>query len=197
MKFILGPVPPSTTLDATAAGWVPLRSPRSAQTVIFACFAMIPWFLLAGQALRNAADVLPPAQLMGVAAFTLLLVPLHEFAHALGYGQRFSSPHLWTGIWPQRGIWYVLYDAPLPRNRVVFMLLAPVLYLSLLPLVALPLVSPGTRYGLLYLVCIQSALCMGDVLSALRLLRQVTPGASVHNNGWNTYWSTDEQPVPT
>jgi hypothetical protein len=155
MKFFLGPIPRSTTFDPEAAGWTPLLSPPSERIVVLAMAGMIPWFLLAGKALEAAADLLLPQPLLAIAASTLLLLPVHEAVHALAYGQRLSSPHLWTGIWLQRGLWYVLYDRPLPRNRVLFMLVAPALYLSLLPLLALPFLPLGMRYGVLYLICIR------------------------------------------
>ncbi|MES2461028.1 MAG: DUF3267 domain-containing protein [Armatimonadota bacterium] len=197
MKFFLGPIPRSMTFDAEAAGWTPLRSPPSERIAVLATVGMIPWFLLAGKAMGAAVDHLLTLPLLAFAASTLLLVPLHEAVHALAYRQPLGSPHLWTGIWLRRGIWYVLYDAPLPRDRVLFMLIAPAICLSLLPLLALPFLSPGLRYGGLYLICIQASLCMADLPSAVRVLRQIPKQAFVHNQGWNTYWSTQYEPQET
>jgi hypothetical protein len=73
------------------------------------------------------------------------------------------------------------------------MLVAPALCLSLLPLLALPFLPLGMRYGVLYLICIQASLCMADLPSAMRVIRQIPRPALVHNQGWNTYWSTGRE----
>jgi hypothetical protein len=67
----------------------------------------------------------------------ILMVPVHEFIHALAYGRGIGSPHLTVGFWPSRGFGYALFDSPMPRNRVLGMLVAPFLTLSLLPLLCL------------------------------------------------------------
>lgn len=51
-----------------------------------------------------------------------LLLPLHELCHCLGYIVPLSSRSLISGIWLRHGVWYVVYDAPLQRKRVLLML---------------------------------------------------------------------------
>lgn len=189
MRFVLGPIPPSRTLDAEAAGWTPLSSVPARWAAPQAALGLVPCLVAAGLALQRAADGLTPAPFLAVLLFPVVLIPAHEVVHALGYLVGFGSPHLVTGIWPRHGIWYVIHDAPLPRRRVLLMLAAPFLVLSVLPAIAAVLISGPWRWGLAYLVLVHAALCVGDLLTFVRVVRQVPADGWVHNRGWVTYWS--------
>ncbi len=92
------------------------------------------------------------------------------------------------GIWPRRGMAYVIYDSPLRRNRLLFMLAAPFLVLSILPVASLPFLESGARAQVLFLVVIHTAVCVGDAMVFWHVSR-VPPNASLHNKRWTTYWT--------
>ena len=189
MRFVWGPIPPSRTFDAEGAGWTPLRSVAGRWAAPQAALGMVPCLVMAGLALRRAAGELPPAAFVATLALPAALVPAHELAHALGYLVGLRSPRLVTGVWPSHGIWYVIYDAPLRRGRVLLMLAAPLLAFSVAPGLAACLIGGPCRWGLAYLALMHAALCVGDLLSFARIGRQVSRGGWVHNQGWATYWS--------
>jgi hypothetical protein len=119
----------------------------------------------------------------------LVMVPVHELIHALAYCQGIRSRHLIVGFWPSRGLCYAIYDSPVPRRRVLGMVVAPFLALSVLPLLCLPWLQ-GTAGGLvLTFSLLHAGMCGGDLIVFLRLVSQVPRKALVHNNGWQTYWS--------
>jgi hypothetical protein len=131
--------------------------------------------------------------LWSVLFFLLLLlglVPAHELIHAIAYRCQFRSRQLWFGIWPARMMAYVLYDAPLSRRRVLGMLAAPFFVLSVLPLAAIPFLPDPWSLCVGFFALLHAALCVGDAATILRLLRQVPPGAQVHNHGWQLYWAS-------
>jgi hypothetical protein len=103
----------------------------------------------------------------------LALVPTHEFIYALAYGCGLRFPHLVVGFWPQRGMAYVLCDTPLPRRRVLIMLAAPFVVLSVLPLLATFFLS-GPLAMLVAFVSIfyTQRFCTGDAIMFWRLWSQ-------------------------
>ncbi len=189
MRFIWGPIPPSRTLDAPAAGWNQLRSVAPRLAIIQAAAGMIPSLAIAGWALTHAADHLPVGWFLVLLVSPAALVPVHELLHLVGYGVDPRSPHLLSGIWPSHGVWYVLWDAPLRRHRVLLMLVTPLLALSLGPALLAVLLEDGARWTLAYLAAMHATLGVGDLLTFGRILRQVPAGGWVHNSGWDTFWT--------
>ena len=195
MRFINGPVPPTRTFDPVAARWTPLEARGSHHYATVVVLWVCP-FLFAATALFFHARAMLRAvfreqswSLPCLLAALVALVPLHELIHALAYGCGLRSPNLIAGIWPRRGLAYVLYDSPLPRRRVLWMLVAPFFTLSVLPLLAAPFLSGPWLVPLAFFSLLHTAICAGDAATILRLLRQTPPGALVHNNGWETYWT--------
>ncbi|MBL9134392.1 MAG: DUF3267 domain-containing protein [Verrucomicrobiales bacterium] len=189
MRWVLGPIPPSNCLDPEAAGWERLRSPTVRWAILRAALGMIPCFGAAAYALFRAAGETPIGVFLAALILPALIVPVHEVAHMIGYGVDPRSTSLITGIWPAHGIWYVLFDGPLRRDRVLFMLAAPVLLVSVPLGLAAVVVGGPSGWLLTYLAAMHTALCIVDVGTFVRILRQVPRCAWVHNQGWNTYWS--------
>lgn len=129
----------------------------------------------------------------GLPAFVialLLVVPVHEFIHAVTYGCGLRSPNLMLGAWPQRGLVYVLCDAPLPRRRVLFMLAAPFALLTILPLGLLVFLPADVRSLVGFFLVAHVGACAGDAITFARLWSQVPAHALIHNQGGTTYWGT-------
>jgi hypothetical protein len=173
-----------------------LRAADSRRFTIVALFCTIPFLLAATVFFFRAAPRLRPIfheHLWSLVVFLLLLlllVPAHELIHVIAYRCRFRSRQLWVGIWPERAMAYVLYDAPLPRQRVLGMLAAPFLVLTVLPLAVTPFLSGPWSQCAAFLALLHAALCVGDAATIQRLLRQVPAEAQIHNHGWQLYWAT-------
>lgn len=194
MRFIHGPIPPSQTFDPVAAGWTPLRESNSGRFAMAALLGMLPFLLGATALFLHAAPVWRPFfrehlwSLPALLIVLLALVPAHEFIHALAYGCGLRSPNLLVGFWPARGLAYVLCDTPLPRRRVLLMLAAPFVVLTVLPLLAI-FFLPGPGVWLVaFFAVLHAAFCTGDAITFQRLWTQSPARALIHNQGWTTYW---------
>jgi FtsH-binding integral membrane protein len=196
MRFHYGTPLPSRTFDAAAAGWSPLTSRAASHHYTWIALTLGLPFLIAATVvlLKNAGqwraflDGHPWAWVVFVGSL-LLLVPLHEFVHALAYRCGLRSPHLILGVWPQRGVVYVLYDSPLPRRRVLFMLASPFVALTAF-FGAVVMLAPAEvkSMGVFFLLAHTSA-CSGDFITFYRIWTRVPSGALVHNQGSDTYWA--------
>lgn len=196
MRVNIGSPRPSHTFDAVAAGWTPLTRLESKRYVWLALMIGLPCFLASLMVLSQSVAgwkrgiLSEPGALVVLFASLLLVVPAHEFIHALAYRCGLRSPNLILGIWPQRFLIYVLYDGPLSRGRVLFMLAAPFLVLSVLPLCVLWLLPADYGSLTLYFVLVHTSACSGDAVTFMRLLKQAPPRSLIHNQGESTYWGT-------
>jgi hypothetical protein len=199
MRIAFGPVPLSATLREPEVGWTLLRELPPARFSTIASVLGLPLVALAILVLGAARGEVRtlfsdhPAALAGFVATLLALVPVHEAVHAVAYFQDLRSAKMIAGVWPRRGMCYVLYDAPLPRNRVLLMSAAPFLVLTVAPLCAAPWLHGTTQPLVLFLAILHAAICTGDFLVFARIAHQVPRDAWVQNNGWQTYWSRDHQ----
>ena len=201
MRFVWGPLPPSETFQPARAGWTPLSRVQSDTFVVVAsAVAVAP--LAAGllvlfgddgaTVLRFKADLV--AFTIFVAAL-LLLVPAHEFIHTLAYRAPLRSRRLITGVWLRRVMWYVVYDSPLARDRVLVMLVAPFVVLSAVGGVAVLLAPDEWRAAAGFVLLVHTSLCAGDAVVVGRLLTRVPRDALIHNDGWTTYWGRAHDPA--
>lgn len=192
MRFILGPIPPSEALDAIEAGWTPMVSSKDFPLAKAVCMLGTIGFGLTGiwclpQVIvsMEISSKWMIAIIGGLPIF--LLIPLHELCHCLGYLVPLTSRSLISGIF-RHGI-YVIYDAPLRRRRVLLMLAAPFVLLSVLPALTIPFLSPAYWWACSYIALIHAALCVGDAVTFFRILVNVPRRAWIHNSGWTTCWS--------
>ena len=199
MRFVIGPIPKSETFDARVAGWTPLPSKSAREFALTAFLLALPLIAVAVVVfLASRAEVKVAFRASPLLAATfitgmLALVPIHEFVHALAYFKSPLSRYLIVGAWPQHGMFYALYDGPLPRARVLLMVAAPFLLLTAAPLfmIALGVLTPppAVRAMLLFAALNHAALCVGDSIVLWRIMRNVPRSALIHNDGWITYWA--------
>lgn len=201
MRFICGPIPPSQAFDPKEKGWRPLddADPGARRFATIGSLMTVPfiaaaaWVVLGSHSEVRAFLRSSPLHLAEFLVLLAVLVPVHEFIHAVAYLKGMRSPRLIMGAWMRRGMFYVIYDAPMPRHRVLLMSAMPFLLLSVLPAICLPWLE--LRHELLalgwFLVLLHTGLCTFDFLASWRLFFRVPRGAWIHNNGWTTYWITE------
>lgn len=201
MRFVYGPIPPSQAFDPEQNGWKPLDGAdadarrfatiASLLTIPFVAAAL--WVLFGARSEMRGFLFGHPLRFGAFLSVLLALVPIHELIHALAYLKGLRSSRLVMGAWIRRGMFYVLYDAPMPRHRVLFMSAMPFLLLSALPAFCLPWLEIRHDRMVLgwFLVLMHTSLCTGDFLVWWRLFFRVPRGAWIHNNGWKTYWTTE------
>ena len=200
MRFVYGPIPPSRALNPQVERWTPLREWAAGRLAVVALLLGLPFQLAAVMLLvtvnsqNGQVRDLFRTQPLACGAFVLALlamVPVHELIHGLAYGRGIRSPHLIFGCWPSRGLCYAIYDAPMPRNRVLGVLAAPFLTLSILPLLCAPWLTGAAQTLTLTYSLLHAGICGGDVICFWWLVSQVQRMAFVHNNGWQTYWKAE------
>jgi hypothetical protein len=126
---------------------------------------------------------------MSLPAFLLSfagMVVVHELIHALVHPMAGRSPHSILGFGPSVGF-YAHYDGELSRNRLVAILLMPLLIISIVPL----LVSAVTQVssGWAAVVSTFNAFCAcADMLEAGLVLFQIPATAIVRYKGWRMFW---------
>jgi hypothetical protein len=189
MRFHLGAIPSSPDFVPDAP-WRSLRQPSSPWLenllalpigVVAAAVVAALWFLV-----TPLRDITPA---MSLPAFLLLfagLVVVHELLHALVHPMAGCSPHSILGFWSSLGC-YAHYDGEMSRDRLVAILLMPLLILSIVPL----LVSAVTQVssGWVAFVSAFNALCACvDMLLAGSVLFQIPATAIVRFKSWRIFW---------
>ncbi len=193
MRFILGPIPPSEAFDAKEAGWTPMVSSTELPFAkAISLFGVIGFVLAAYWCLPQVIVSMEMSSRLMIAALGafpfFLMIPLHEICHCLGYLVPLTSRSLISGIWLRHGV-YVVYDAPLQRKRVLLMLAAPFVLLTVLPALTIPFLPPAYSWAFSYIALIHAVLCVGDAVTFFRILVNVPRDGWVHNSGWTTCWS--------
>ena len=190
MRFVVGPIPESGTLDAEKEAWTPLRQVNTRKYTAIAFVMAAPILVGAFWYLFNVRSVLrsSPAIIALLGLFLLLMLPLHELIHAMTFQGWLRDSRVMLGIWLPFGMW-VCYDGPQPRNRLLLMSCMPLFTLSLLPLLILFCVPTSAWSHLFrFLAILHTATCAGDLQTFIRVMRQVPANAVIRNKGWQTYW---------
>ena len=188
MRFHLGaiPSPPDFVPDAW---WRSLRQPSPwlekllvlAIGVVAAVVVAVLWFLV-----TPLRDVTPAVSLPAFLLSFAGLVVVHELIHALVHPMAGRSPHSILGFGPSVGF-YAHYNGELSRNRLVAILLMPLLIIIIVPL----LVSAVTQVssGWAAFVSAFNAFCAcADMLEAGLVLFQVPATGIVRYQSLRIYW---------
>ena len=218
MRFHLGPFPENENFDPESEGWSALPDVnldtihlRALRASIYLFLLWLPLFLLAFplELLTPQVSQLSPNEfqiqvpifqipywliLTILIAILILFIPVHEMVHALccpGWG---LSTNTIVGLWLQKGFLYVFYDGTMSRNRFMFVLVAPYLFLSLLPLGLMAIFkftgwTPTLIISLTWTSLLGSLLAGGDFASVGSLLSSNVPNTTlIRNNGQKSYW---------
>ena len=192
MRFHLGAIPcaPDFVPDAS---WRSLRAPPPSLGnllalpvgIVAAGVVAVLWFVV-----TPLRDIMPA---MSLPAFLLSfagIVVVHELIHALVHPMAGLSPHSIMGFWPSVGF-YANYDGEMSRNRLVAILLMPVLIISIVPL----LVSAVTQVvssWFAFISAFNAFLACADMLDAGLVLYQVPTNRIIRYQGWRIFWREHE-----
>jgi hypothetical protein len=188
MQCHIGAIPGSPDF-APDDSWKPLREPGPVLMQLYAlplgivmCAVVVAlWYSLTPVA---TPPFVHRTVLLGA---VLLSIPVHEWIHALVHPHFGMSPLSVLGFWPSRLLFYAHYTGELSRNRLIAILVMPLLLITGLPLLICALV--GRAPALLAVVSAFNALAAcGDAFGICLLLFQVPSKGTVRNQGWSTYW---------
>ena len=178
---------PSSRLGYLLAGLVGLALPA----VLFGLLVAVSFLSLSKGAV--SAEPESPVPQGAVILALLLFVPLHELVHAglhPGYG---LSPQTVMILWPAKLRFGVYYEGCMTRRRWLVMRLAPLVGLSVIPVLLLALfkVVPASYAAELFwqvLALVNMVGSGGDLVAAVWVLRQVPAGGEICFRGGKAYW---------
>ena len=188
MRFHLGPIPSSPDFVPDAS-WRSLRAPPPwlggllslPIGVVAAVVVVMLWLLV--MPLRDIASAVSLPVLLF--SFSGIIV-VHELIHALVHPMAGRSPHSILGFWPSVGF-YANYDGEMSRNRLVTIMLMPLLSIGIVPL----LVSAVTQVAsgwVAFVSAFNAFLSCADMLDAGVVLFQIPANRIVRFHGWRIYW---------
>lgn len=188
MRFHLGAIPSSPDFVPDAS-WKLLRQPSLwLQKLLFlpvgvaaAAIVAVLWILVTPLRDMTPALSLPTALLLFAG-----MVVVHELIHALVHPMAGRSPHSILGFCPSVGF-YANYDREMSRNRLVAILLMPLLVISIVPLLVAAVAQVSSGWAA-FVSTLNAFFACADMLDAGLLLVQVPATATVRFKGWRIYW---------
>jgi hypothetical protein len=194
MRFHCGEIP-AKKVEVIPDSWKLIRGPKTMNQmqwislpvgIVVACVIDFLW-------LRIKPDSPVELHPVWLAAALLGMPVIHEFVHALAFPQFGMTREIVMGVHPGWLLYfYVYYDGPVSRNRMLAVLLMPFLLLTILPLVVCSILGVFSLPVLFFSV----ANAMGarvDISFFCILAFQVPSKAMIHNNGKDGYWSVDSK----
>lgn len=132
-------------------------------------------------------------EFIGVFAVCFLMLPLiHELIHALVYPVKADKK-----IWRLPSSYFVYCEAEMNRNRMVLVLVMPLVLLGLLPFIAWMVFLSSLPGGLAYILLIADLymifLCISDIGAIWVTLRYVPKKAKVFSSGVHYYYRMDDR----
>lgn len=166
-----------TVFDARRLAWSALIG-----AIVAACFAAV-WHILDAASLPLGAT-----SGLEILLFMTIIVSCHEGSHLLGFPDAGLGSNTVIGIWPKVAAPYVQYRLPMGRNRFMVTCLLPVLTLSILPLLLVPIGFGSVAY----LSWISVLNCVGagsDIFIFWKLLTAVPADALVLESDGKIHWT--------
>jgi hypothetical protein len=202
MRLHLGAVPDDPDFHPEAEGWSPIREPGPWMIQLIA----MPFIFVLAFFSFELLYLVFPREILFNPSFTIsivcapiwiwmmvLLIPIHEFLHAVCQPGWEFSPNSVIGFWPSKVLFYAHYQGAMSRNRFLIALAMPFIVLGLVPI---PIIAVSQIIGLTalmvvalaYLALIGSVLACGDAVGFSVIISQIPRSAIVRNKGWKTYW---------
>jgi hypothetical protein len=121
-----------------------------------------------------------------VAVFVLIW-PIHELLHVLAFPDFGFSSKTVVGFLPTKVLFFALFEGEVSRNRFLVAGAAPVIVLTVVPLLAAAVFR--LDHPLLAFVSVANALVSAIDLVAIGILLVRVPSRAVlRAKGWKTYW---------
>lgn len=117
-----------------------------------------------------------------------LVAIMHELVHLAASPKFGLSPQSIFGIWPKKLIFYVFYVGQLTKARLVWIASAPMIVLSVLPILLASIFHWNSEQ--LGLVAIFNSMLSGiDAITMYLILSEIPKSSLVRQSGDNVYYS--------
>ncbi len=161
-----------------------------AQVIVLPCL-ILAWWWPFRQAGVGLDEWFGPAFPWAMCSYPLLVV-LHEVLHMLVHPGAGTRPASVLGVLPAHYMFYAAYMQEMSRNRLLGVLIAPFLLLTLLPWMVCLWRGVFSPYWAVLSV-LNGAGAVGDLLGIYLLVRGVPSKSIVRNQGWTTWWRACEE----
>lgn len=189
MRFRFENVPEGQTDLLDTKGWQEVPALDLLMIQNYGLIAAFGGMLLVGILLRG---IFRPTGTLAAVLILVFTIPLHELVHALSTPAWGLSDRTVIGIQRDKGLLlpYMYYDGEQPLRRMLLTGLAPVLVLTVLPLVFLSIlpVSGPLRANLGFLAFFNVAVSGGDLVNFLWISTHLPAKVTVRHNGWGLLW---------
>lgn len=189
MKLIVtNKIPENPEFCPEKEGWKPLKEPKS---------VLVTMLIASPVGLLMCFIVLAIANLMGntvdmelnfsVILALFIIIPIHELLHALAFPESIKSDKVIFGVLPKAGACFAHYEGEMKKKSFLISLLAPLLGISVIPLVLLCVTH--IKFPFLVTVSAVNALCSCvDLFGFFLILFQIPKASIIRNKGFKTYW---------
>ena len=188
MRIHIGAIPSNDQFKPTEEKWRPLKEPGPVlMQVVAAPIAVVTGVVLGVTSYWIGLFKVHSFELVWLLFAFVGVIPLHELIHLLAHPQQGRSEHSIVGFWPSKGLFYAHYDHILTRNRLLLILVMPLLTISIVPL----MVCSVSGFGSLWVAVLSNfngVLSCGDLFFVLIVSAQVPRDAVVRNQGYYTWW---------
>lgn len=192
MRWEWGSIPETPGFEPARDGcWRPLEEPDlerfKAIAVVTMTVSLLPllamWWWAADRAGAN-----PWGPSMAWAALSLpLLVVMHELVHMAAHPGAGGRDETVLGGILRQGLFFAMYLGEMSRERLLWILAAPLLTLTVLPWLVCMAMREYSPYWAAISVINGVSAC-GDITAIFLVLRGAPRGAVVRNQGWQTWW---------
>ena len=188
MRFHLGAIPSSPDFVPDAS-WRSLRQPsRWLEKLLMLPVGVVAagvvaglWFLV-----TPLRVIMPAMSLPGFLLSFAGMVVVHELIHTLVHPMAGRSPHSILGFGHGVGF-YAHYDDEMSRNRLVAILLMPVLIISIVPLLVSAVIQVSSGWAA-FISVINAFCACADMLEAGLVLFQIPATGIVRYRSLRIYW---------
>lgn len=204
MRLHFGGPPENKDFHPEEEGWHSIREPGPVAMQFMAIPVALLLFVLWGACLLSVLQDTAPLSFYGfrmefrrepfsfqidinALLVLLLIVPAHELLHAFAHPGWGTSSNSVVGLWLSRGLFYAHYEGEMSRNRFLWVFVAPLLILGVLPTLLIMMI-PTLTQSLFWLSLLGTIFACGDLVGAGFIFFQVPHSAVVRNKGWKTYW---------
>jgi hypothetical protein len=188
MKFHIGPPTEDKNFMPEQQGWKSLKEPDAVKFQIMAFPVGLVVTVILYLSIMNTISF---HSLFSRPVITLILfiliIPFHEFFHAICFTKFGFTDKTILGIWPKKLLFYTHFIESVHRRRFIFSLLNPFIFLSLIPIIII-LIFKINCPTMAKISLINALLSCGDLFGTLMILFQVPSKSLIKNNGWKTYW---------
>lgn len=198
MRFHLGAIPSSPDF-APDASWQPLRQPSpwlallAAYPIGIVAAGLVAMLWLAFTPFR-LHDVTSGMSLRGFLVSFAGMVVVHELIHLVVHPMSGRSTHSIVGAGgPTTGV-YAHYAGEMSRNRLVAILLMPLVIISFVPLLVAAVAQVSSGWVAFISVFNAFGAC-ADMLDAGLVLFQIPATATVRCRGLGIYWREHDTPA--